>query len=164
MTSIKLQRKENYKNLIIGHLNINSIRNKFEMIAEIIKDFDIFLISESKLDSTFPNAQFKITGFKIFRYDRNRFGGGLLLYVNDKIPSKILDKHSISTDTELIAVKFYQNKRKWLSLCVYKPQSPNDLFFDEAISAITNEFSAQYEHIVIFGDFNMSVENSRFKI
>ena len=102
LTSIKLQRKENYKNLIIGHLNINSVRNKFEMIAEIIKDFDIFLISESKLDSTFPNAQFKITGFKIFRCDRNRFGGGLLLYVNDKIPSKFLHKHSISSDIELL--------------------------------------------------------------
>ena len=35
------------------------------MIAEIIKDFDIFLISESKLDSTFPNARFVISGFKI---------------------------------------------------------------------------------------------------
>ena len=112
LTSIKLQRKENYKNPIIGHLNINSIRNKFEMIAEIIKDFDIFLRSESKLDSTFPNAQFKITGLNIFRYDRNRFGGGLLPYVNDKIPSKFLNKHSISSDIELIALEFHQNKRK----------------------------------------------------
>ena len=60
------------------------------MIAEIIKNFAIFLISESKLDSTFPNAQFKVTGFYIFRYDRNRFGGGLLLYMNDKIPFKFL--------------------------------------------------------------------------
>ena len=68
------------------------------MIAEIIKDFDIFLISELKLDSTFPNAQFKITGFKIFRYDRNRFGGRLLLCMNDKIPSNFLNKHSISSD------------------------------------------------------------------
>ena len=34
------------------------------MVAEIIKDFDIFLISESKLDSTFPNAQSKTTGFE----------------------------------------------------------------------------------------------------
>ena len=133
------------------------------MIAEIIKDFDIFLISESKLDSNFPNEQFKITGFKIFRYDRNRFGGRLLLYVNDKIPSKFLDKHSTSTDIELIAVEFHQNKRKWLSLCIYKPPNQNDLVFVEAISAITNEYSAQYEHIVIFGDFNMSVENSHFQ-
>ena len=114
------------------------------MIAEIIKDFDIFLISESKLDSTFPNAQFKITGFKIFRYDRNRFGGGLLLYVNDKIPSKFLDKHSTSTNIELIPVEFHQNKRKWLSLCVYKPPNQNDSAFVEAVSAIANEYSAQY--------------------
>ena len=113
------------------------------MIADIIKDFDIFLISESKLDSTFPNSQFKITGFKIFRYDRNRFGGGLLLYVNEKIPSKFLDKHSISIDVELIAVEFRQNKHKWLSLCVYKPLNQSDSVFVEAISAITNEYSAQ---------------------
>ena len=44
---------------------MNSIRNIFEMITGIIKDFDIFLISESKLDWTFSNAQFRATGFKI---------------------------------------------------------------------------------------------------
>ena len=55
------------------HLNISSTRNKFEVIPGITKDFDIFLISASKLDSTFPNAQFNITGFKIFRYDQNRW-------------------------------------------------------------------------------------------
>ena len=150
MTSIKLQRKDNYENLI-GHLNINSIRNKFEMIAEIVKDFDIFLISESKLHSTFPNAQFEITGFKIFRYDQNRFGGGLFLYMNDKIASKFLNKHSISSEIELIAVEFRQNKRKWLSLCLYKPPNQNDSFFVEAISVMTNEYSAQYEHSWFWG-------------
>ena len=60
------------------------------MIAEIIKEFNIFLMSEPKLDSTFPNAQFKITGLKFFRYDRKRFGEGQLLYVNDKIPPKFI--------------------------------------------------------------------------
>ena len=34
------------------------------MIAEIIKNFDIFLISDSKLYSTFPNTQFTNTGYK----------------------------------------------------------------------------------------------------
>ena len=55
----------------MGQLIINSIRNKFEIIAEIIKDFDIFVISESKLDSIFPNAKLKITGIKLFRYDKH---------------------------------------------------------------------------------------------
>ena len=46
------------------------------MIAETIANFDILLISESKIDSTFPNMQFKINVYKRFRRDRNRFGGG----------------------------------------------------------------------------------------
>ena len=54
------------------------------MIAETITNFDIFLISESKTDSTFPNTQFKINGYKLFRRNRNRFGGGLILYLMKK--------------------------------------------------------------------------------
>ena len=48
------------KNTIIGHLNINSIRNKFDTLDNVVKAFDIFLISESKLDNTFPLNQFAI--------------------------------------------------------------------------------------------------------
>ena len=40
------------KNTIIGHLNINSISNKFDTLDNIVKSFDIFPISESKLDNT----------------------------------------------------------------------------------------------------------------
>ena len=112
------------------------------MTAEIIKYFDIFLMSESKVDSNFPNAQFKRNIFKVFRYDRRRFGGGLVLYVNNKVPSKFLNKHSISSGIELIAVRFRQNKRKWFSLGVNKPPNQNDSVFVEAISAIINEYSA----------------------
>ena len=44
-------RIKNANRLIIGHLNINSLRNKFEIIEEIIKcKIEIFLISETKLD------------------------------------------------------------------------------------------------------------------
>ena len=35
--------------LIIGHLNIKFLQNKFEMLEELIKDkIDIFLVSETK--------------------------------------------------------------------------------------------------------------------
>ena len=33
----------------------------------------MFLISESKLDHTFPSNQFKMNGYKIFRPECNRF-------------------------------------------------------------------------------------------
>ena len=60
LNKIKMQRPEYFNSLTVGHLKINSIRNKSEMIAGTITNFDVFLISESKIDSTFPNMQFKI--------------------------------------------------------------------------------------------------------
>ena len=66
LVSIKIKRLENFKNLIIGHLNINSIRNKFEMMADIINNFSVFLITKSKLGSSFSSLQFKINAYKIF--------------------------------------------------------------------------------------------------
>ena len=48
------------------------------MLEEIIKDkIDIYLSSETKLDSSFPSRQFTIKGYSTpFRLDRNQNGGG----------------------------------------------------------------------------------------
>ena len=73
---IQKQRVDNAKRIIVGHLIINSIRNKLILAEGIVKAFDLFLILESKLDSSFPVNQFHIFGFKVFKRDRNRFGGG----------------------------------------------------------------------------------------
>jgi len=57
-------RLKNPTRLIFAHLNINSLRNKFEFLKEKISSYlDIFLISETKLDSSFPTSQFCINGF-----------------------------------------------------------------------------------------------------
>ena len=72
--------------VMIGHLNINSFRNKYEIGAGFIENFNLLLISESKLDDSFPDKQFHINGFKIFRCDRSNYGGGLILYVHEGIP------------------------------------------------------------------------------
>ena len=57
-TELKTFRFKNPKNLIMGHLNINSLRNKSESIKPIISpNFDIFLISKTKLDESFQNNQ-----------------------------------------------------------------------------------------------------------
>ena len=78
--------------LILGHLNINSVRNKFEALIYIIdNNIDLHLISETKLDDSFLIAQFQMKGFSVpYRYDRNEKGGGLLLYIREDIQSKLL--------------------------------------------------------------------------
>ena len=72
----------------MGHLNINSLQNKFESISELIKrKFDIFLINETKLDASFPSNQFSMSGYKFVRKDKSKFGGGIAFYFNDQLPS-----------------------------------------------------------------------------
>ena len=47
---------------------------------------DILMLSEIKLDSTFPSLQFLINGFSVtHRCDQHSKGSGILLYVRDKI-------------------------------------------------------------------------------
>ena len=54
---LSCQQKVKYKNIFFCHSNVNSIRNKFVSIEELIKrTFDIFLISETKIDDSFPNV------------------------------------------------------------------------------------------------------------
>lgn len=51
----------NVNRILIGHININSVRNKFDRLTSMIKgNTDILMISETKLDSSFTNAQFVI--------------------------------------------------------------------------------------------------------
>ena len=151
------------KNTIINHLNINSIRNKFDTLDNIVKAFDIFLISELKFDNTFPISQFTIGGYKVFRRDRNRFGGGLILYINENIPCKPLSNHPMFSDLELMAFELHQSKRKWLFLGIYKSPSQNDIEFLRRISLILDYYLPTYENFVVIGDFNLPVENSHLE-
>ena len=100
--------------MLISHLNISSFRNKFVFAEEIIEIFDIFLLSKSKLDNAFPTNLFKINGYKIFRYDENRFGGGLLLYANERVPCRLLQEHPNFSNLEILVLEVYQNNRKLL--------------------------------------------------
>ena len=127
LNKIKMQRLEHFNTLIDGHLNINSIRNKFEMIAKTITNFDIFLISESKTYSSFPNMQFKINGYKPFRRDRKRWRRGGNALFKRKNLCKFLYNHPIVPNAEIICSEFHQLKCEWLLLGCYKPPIQNDV-------------------------------------
>ena len=58
-------KEKNPERPIIAHLNINSLSSKFEPFMSLIKDtVDFLLVTESKLDDTFPPDQFQIEGFQ----------------------------------------------------------------------------------------------------
>ena len=75
----------------------------------VAKKLDVFLLSETKIDDTFPNAQFIHEGYCMpHRKDRKFGAGGLLMYINENIPSRKLTEHILPDDIEI----FMSNKSK----------------------------------------------------
>ena len=90
MKSLILQ---NLNKVIIVHININSLRNKFMLLTDMVRDkVDLLMISETKLDSSFPDTQLYMKSYsKPYRLNKNSNGGGIILYVREDIPSKLIN-------------------------------------------------------------------------
>ena len=93
------------------------------MLREIVQDkLDILLISERKVDPSFPSTQFAIESFSSpFRLDRNSSGGGIMLFVREEIPSKLLSEYKPNSSVENIFIEINLRSKKWLLSCSYNP-------------------------------------------
>ena len=113
---------------------------------------DILLISETKLDDSFPSAQFLLDGFsKPYRLERCSNGGGILLYIRDDIPSRLL---SNSNKTESIFTEINFRKKKWLICASYNPHKSNISNHLHHLGKGLDNYIGNYDNILLLGDFN----------
>ena len=158
-------RIKNTKNVIIGHLNINSLRYKFDALKLIVRDkIDILIIGETKLDETFPENQFLIDGFhKPYRFDRNGNGGGVMVYVRKDIPNTELKRHRFSKNVEAIFVEINLRKSKLLLIGTYRSTHAehgiNDNDYFQQIGLCLDTY-CNYDKFLIAGDLNVQEHES----
>ena len=122
---LKNLKLKNSHRLVIGQININSIRNKFELFKKLVKGtLDIVVVTESKLDESFPQQQFLMEGYNLpFRADRNGNRGGILIYVREDIPCREIEKnHSTERNLEGIFLELNLRKSKILLFGGYNIQ------------------------------------------
>ena len=145
---------------MIGNINISSIRNKFSSFKDLVlKETDICLLPETKIDDSFPNSKFFTEGYIIFQKDRNKNVGGLILYMlNEGILGKLINSYDFKEGSEIIVFEFSISNEKWLLPGNYKPPSQNELFFINEIKLSLNFFGSSYESFLLLGDFNLSTE------
>ena len=112
-------REKHLKKLIIRHININFLRSKFDLLIKQIKgNIDFLMISETKLDGSFPGSQFQIGGCSSpFRFDRNGNGGGIMLLVREDIPVKLIASEKLFIDS--FYVELNSREQKYLINCLY---------------------------------------------
>ena len=111
---LKSFRIANLNRIIIAQININSIRNKSDaLISSIRGNVDKIMISETKIDDSFRTWQFLIDSYTaLYRLDRNNVGGGILVYVREDRPSKLISVNFQSREGFFLEINL--RKKKWI--------------------------------------------------
>ena len=117
------------------------------------------MLSETKLDSSFSHAQFSIIVYsKPYRLDRGRNSEGLILFIRERLPSKLLSSKISSGNKEYFLVEINLCKRKWLIISPYHPHNTTIPSYLNDIEKEIDSQSLQYGNNILLGDFNCELK------
>ena len=133
------------------------------MLSDQIKgNIDVLLVSETRVDDSFPNGNFLVDGSSTpYRLDRNSNGGRLMLFVREDIPSNLVEAEA--KPIEVFYIELNLRNDKWLLNYFYNPRKNNILNHLKALSDFLDSHSSTYEKVLILGDFNAEVDDQNMK-
>lgn len=150
----------NPKNIIIAHININSIRNKFSELKVLLQLnlIHVLIISETKLDSSFKDSLFQVEKYKMYRQDNTAKSGGLILYVNENIASSCGDICVQEKHFECLSINVFLDNRKYLIMGAYKNPKLKDNDFEHCFEKLYDNVIKKADVESIFlGDLNLNM-------
>lgn len=80
-------------------------------------------VSETKIDFSFPNAQFSIPGYSLYRNDREKGGGGILALISTALSKTRLKLNKGYKTLEFIAFDVKTETGNMVVIGVYRPES-----------------------------------------
>ena len=147
------------KGLKFIHLNCRSLYKKVAQLSVITSDYDFICCSETWLSSAYPNSLISIHGKSIFRTDRSTRGGGVCIYVDNKIsPYCTIDAKSsfCNSDIEIISLDVKKPGMKYMKVSsVYRPPRGDHKKCINALTEILSRHENSKYEIFILGDFNV---------
>ena len=81
-----------------------------------------------------PPTKIGIEGYFTIRNDRNRNGGGVLLYYKDSLAAYEEHKMQVPTAIEGVGINVKSQSQTWLFACVYRP--PTNLSFYDGFNVM----------------------------
>ena len=148
-------------NLYVLYYNARSLLPKFDELraACLVYNPDIICITETWLDESISNNELSLQNFDIVRRDRNRQGGGILIYVNNRYSHSLV--FSGSDDLELIVLNVKCLFFKVALGLFYRPPSSSNSIFDTLRTVLCSHINmALLSNFILLGDFNVDVLNA----
>jgi len=154
------------RNVEILHVNINSIWPKFDIIESGIFKADILCFTESKLDPTILDNDISLHEYyKPIRNDRNRHGGGIIIYVKTYLHYELITlPDALASRCESLWLKISMNNKHFILGCVYRqPALPVGWW-----TTLSEVFDLIFDHypnkdFIIVGDFNEDLLNPNLR-
>ena len=143
-----------HSGLKIGCLNIRGLLNKIDEMRTIVTEcnFDVIGICETFLDDDVADNEICIEGYTIVKKNRNRHGGGVILYIKEGIQyTEITDLAGL--DVEGVWANIQCDKQHLALGIMYRPPSSNNAYLKSMLDQIDNVFSYN-ENIILMGDLN----------
>lgn len=93
--------------ILIYFTNVRSLLPKIDDLRAICSVYspDVVCIVESWLDDTIDDAEILVEGYSVSRLDRNRHGGGVILYVKNIFSCKVMYKGSPQFECIIVSVR-----------------------------------------------------------
>ena len=121
-------------------------------------------VAESKIDASFPSAQFLFEIYHSpYRLDISPKSGGLSVYVKATIPSRQLSLPKFQFRLQALPFELNLRKEKSLVMSIYRPPLDSLSRFRESLTGIIDFFYCAYDHFIIMGDFNAQPLDSAMK-
>ena len=154
------------QNFILCHLNVRGLLSKIPDIATTCPDYlgaDVICFNESKLDASVKLSPQQlglgIECYKMFRCDRNRDGGGVMMLVRKELcPERIVIPTSRNFEHIIVRVTVLD---KPIVICsVYKPPIARYSRWLKNLQRIVERFSA--DALCIVGDMNEDLLDEKY--
>ena len=68
----------------------------------------------------------KISGYKIIRRDRNKYGRCIMFYYNENVLCHTVNVEGLPDSYKVTLVELSIKSQKWLCICLYEPPSQNE--------------------------------------
>jgi exonuclease III len=150
------------KGIRIGHLNINSIRNKIDELRIFLMQysFDVCGITETKLQHQDDSLNYNINGYHLQRFDRTtRQGGGSALYIKEDMKYIQLNydvKFPVESEVNLIQL-FPEHRKPIIVILIYHPPNNCAKQFILSLQSLLLNVENDKVDFTIIGDLNVNL-------
>ena len=138
--------------------SLNSLLKHIDEIRHVFRStpFDISAINESKIDESILDNEISIPGYNLIRKDRNRAGGGVVLYIRNNIPFSDR-KDLVPSSLEMVCAEINRPHSKSFLACTwYRPPNSDMDIFNEC-KIFFQRCDADSRELILVGDLNCDV-------